>query len=249
MGSRGIVSFNQRIIFIEGKHASADRAIYEAYYPPARYNLSFVPAGDSSLVRKTAEQVNALLTASVAFQQYFSIVDGDIDRYESDPSKGSRLFRLPVYHVENFLLNDSEIFEVTQSLLGTKCMLSNATDVSRELESLLLGDIHLKSYAKALFDAQVAAAAKRAYDAVYKSTTAGIQEKLPSYSLAEVEASAKLTQAVKDGTWRRVCKGRDLLIAYSSKYGVKYEHFRNYLIARLKTPPIELSEIMEKILR
>jgi hypothetical protein len=34
MGSRGIVSFNQRIVFIEGEDSSADREIYEAAYPP-----------------------------------------------------------------------------------------------------------------------------------------------------------------------------------------------------------------------
>jgi predicted ATPase len=67
MGSRGLVSFNQRIVFIEGENASADRAIYEAFYPPSHYNISFVPAGDSSTVRKTAERVNALLTASIGF--------------------------------------------------------------------------------------------------------------------------------------------------------------------------------------
>ncbi len=46
MGSRGIVSFNQRIVFIEGEDASADREIYEAAYPPSKYNISFVPAGN-----------------------------------------------------------------------------------------------------------------------------------------------------------------------------------------------------------
>src|SRR5437016_12843983 len=75
MGSRGLVSFNQRIIFIEGEEASADREVYEKLYPPSVHNVSFVPAGNSAAVRKTAERVNELLSASMEFQHYYSIVD------------------------------------------------------------------------------------------------------------------------------------------------------------------------------
>jgi predicted ATPase len=150
MGARGIVSFNQRIVFIEGEDASFDREIYEAAYPPGKYNVSFVPAGNSATVRKTAEQVNALLTASIGFQQYFSIVDGDIERFESDPTKGKRLFRLPVYHAENLLIDENEILEATLSMMGSKCPYTTPGDVKKDLEKLVFSDVHLKPYAKVL---------------------------------------------------------------------------------------------------
>src|SRR5690606_22169164 len=86
MGSRGLISFNQRIVFIEGESASADREVYEAFFPPSEHNISFVPAGNSATVRKTAERVNALLTSAISFQQYYCIIDHDIDRGEADPS-------------------------------------------------------------------------------------------------------------------------------------------------------------------
>ncbi len=249
MGSRGIISFNQRIIFIEGEYASADRGIYEAMYPPATYNVSFVPAGDSSMVRKTAEQVNALLTTSTGFQQYFSIIDGDIKRFEDDPTGGSRLFRLPVYHVENFLINEREILEVTQAMMGAKCPYSKEDEEREELKKLLLSETHLKAYAKAILDARIAEKAKEAYDNVFKvgkhiSLTA---EKI-EYSVMEKEAKKVLEDAIKDDTWRAKCKGRDLLKAYCGNLGIKYEHFRNLLIERITTPPKGLAEIMEKIL-
>lgn len=81
-------------------------------YPPSKYNISFVPAGNSATVRKIAEQVNALLTESITFQQYFSIVDGDIERLESDPTKGRRLFHLPISCGEP--INEDEILEVNR---------------------------------------------------------------------------------------------------------------------------------------
>ena len=70
-----MVSFNQRVVFIEGEDTSADREVYERLYPASVHNVSFVPAGDSATVRKTAERVNQLLTMSSGFQQFYSIVD------------------------------------------------------------------------------------------------------------------------------------------------------------------------------
>jgi hypothetical protein len=67
MGSRGLVSFNQRIVFIEGETASADRFVYEKLYPPAVHNVSFVPVGNSATVRSIASRVNELLTATIDF--------------------------------------------------------------------------------------------------------------------------------------------------------------------------------------
>lgn len=249
MGSRGLVSFNQRIIFIEGEDASADREIYEAAYPPGEYNLSFVPASNSATVRKTAERVNELLTASMGFQQYFSIVDGDIQRPESDPTSGQRLFRLPVYHVENFLLNEDEIFEATRVLLGNKCPHSSIADVNKALKRLVLLDSHLKPYTKALFDAQLAKLAKELQDAVFKRKEEDIRQvTLPGFPEIEAQAKQKLESAIADDTWRDKCKGRDLLKAYCTEFELKYEQFRNLLISRMNTPPHALAEIMNRIL-
>jgi len=250
MGSRGIVSFNQRIVFIEGEDASADREIYEAAYPPGKYNISFVPAGNSATVRKTAEQVNALLTTSIGFQLYFSIVDGDIERIESDPTEGKRLFRLPVYHVENLLLDDKEILEVTRSMMGSKCPYSTADDVSKDLQKLVLSDTHLKPYARALLDARIAETAKEAYDAVFQNRAdSTVQSAHVAFPDIEAEARAILKSTLENDTWRAKCKGRNLLKAYCGQHGLKYEHFRNLLIDRIKTPPKALADIMDHILK
>lgn len=251
MGARGIVSFNQRIIFIEGEDPSADRQIYEAAYPPGEYNISFVPVGNSTTVRKTAEQVNMFLTASVDFQQYFSIVDGDIsERFESGPTYDRRLFRLPVYHVENLLLDEDEIYDVTRQMLGSKFPYKTAEEVESVLFGLVLSDHHLNGYTKALFDARKEKCAKEAYDAFYQGVD---PSEIPPvhivFSDVLNEGRSILQSALDDGTWRAKCKGRDLLKAYCGKNGLKYEHFRNLLIARIKSPPRPLAEIMDKILQ
>ncbi len=250
MGSRGIVSFNQRIVFIEGEDTSADREIYEAAYPPGEYNISFVPAGNSATVRRTAERVNALLAESTGFQEYFSIVDGDIERFEPDPTEGKRLFRLPVYHVENLLLDEGEILEVTHSIMRRKCPYTTEEGVISDLKKLILSETHLKPYTRALFDARLAKIAKDAYDAVYKRQTApSTPHTIPEFPEIEEEAKEILKSAIENDTWCSECKGRDLLKAYCGQHGLKYEHFRNMLIGRIKTPPKELAEIMSNILK
>lgn len=246
MGSRGLVSFNQRIVFIEGEEASADREVYERLYPPGVHNVSFVPAGNSATVRKTAERVNELLSSSIEFQHYFCIVDGDIDRPLPAPAAGDRLFHLPVYHVENFLLDDNMIQQVTKEMLASKCPYGTPADVEAALKQAALADTHVKPFARALLDARVARVAKEAWDAVFQRKA--FAPSVPSFAVTEGEARVLIEAALRDGTWRDKCKGRDVLRGYTAALGLNYEHFRNSLIAKLTAPPSRLAEIMDKIL-
>lgn len=248
MGSRGLVSFNQRIVFIEGEESSADREIYERFYPPGTYNVSFVPAGNSATVRMTAEKVNALLSSSLGFQHYFSIVDGDIDRAEPLAiAYTGRLFRLPVYHVENFLLESGSILEVIKEVLLSKCPYSTEAEITSELEVIVLSDQHLKPYTRALLDAKLALAAKELKDHVFKGTLSTLSSfTTPDFASTEVDAQAAMMAAIKDNSWRLKCKGREVMKGFCIKNGLNYEHFRNLLIGRVSRPK-ELEEIMQAI--
>lgn len=248
MGSRGIISINQCIVFIEGEETSLDREVYEKLYPPSEYNISFVPAGNSAIVGKIADQVNKLLTESTGFQYYFSIVDSDIERFEPDATGGSRLFRLPVYHVENFLLDENKILEVTRAMMASKCPYTKPDEVITDLQKLVLSEAHLKPYARALFDAKLAKIAKDAYDTVYKQRNVQLQVNVPKFSEIEEEAKKVLESALANDTWRSKCKGRAILKAYCGQHGFKYEIFRNLLITAIKTPPQPLADIIDKIL-
>lgn len=244
MGSRGMVSFNQRIIFLEGEESSIDRELYEKFYPPGQYNVSFVPAGNSATTRKTAERVNYLLTNSLGFQEYYSIVDGDIERAE-DISVENRLFKLPVYHIENFLIIPEFILAVTQDMLASKCPYNNSTEIEAELQSLLAYDTHLKPFTSALYDAKIANLAKQAYDSIYLGHSP--QLSIPTFAETETEARTSLASYIKDGTWINKCKGRDLLRAFCCKNGINYKHFRNCILSKMQNPPKPIVVIMDKI--
>ena len=248
MGSRGIVSFNQHIVFIEGEDASADIEIYERAYPSERFPIRFIPAGNSSMVRKTAEQVNYLLTKSTGFQQYFSIIDNDIERSESDPTNGTRLFKLPVYHVENLLLNPNEILEVTKSSKLSDCRYKDSNEVEEVLKELVLSEAHLNAYAKALLEARIANVAKDAYDSICQKKAQPSYRDIPEFPEFVKRARDLMQSAINDDTWIARCKGRDILKAYCHREELKYKIFRNCLISRIKMPPKELQGIMSQIL-
>jgi hypothetical protein len=248
MGSRGLVSFNQRIVFIEGEESSADRAIYEALYPPGQFNVSFVPAGNSATVRAIAEKINKLLSETTGFQYYYSIVDGDIDRSEVDPTDGERLFRLPVYHIENLLIEPTLIFEVTKAILGADCPYKSSDEVEAKLRELVLSEHHLKPFTKALLDARVAIMARKASDAVFQRRTEELEVKSIDFVTVKEDAKMLLENATLNGDWIHKCKGRALLNAYCGFHNIRYEHFRNLIIDRMDKPPQKLQDIMKLII-
>jgi hypothetical protein len=112
---------------------------------------------------------------------------------------------------------------------------------------LVLKDAHLLPYTKAFLDAEIAKIAKRAHDAVFSGSTDGLELKGPQFETAKQSARQQLEAAVRDGTWMSRVKGRDLLKAFCGRHGLRYEHFRNSLIANFGEPPEGLRQIMEKI--
>jgi hypothetical protein len=191
--------------------------------------------------------VNDLLSCSLGFQQYFSIVDGDIDRSLAPPTPAGRLFQLPVYHVENFLLDDGLILQTIKDMMGSRCPYTSPADIETELRRLALADAHLKPFARTLLDARVACVAKEAWDAVFQRKAFSAPNQ--SFAVIEDEARTAISQAITDGTWRSKCKGRELLKAMAAENGLNYEHFRNCIIAKLSAPPLALKTIMDQILQ
>ncbi len=246
MGSRGYLSFNNKIVFIEGVEASADKLVYELLFPPEMYNISFVPAGSSYIIKNTAEQVNKLLSSSTPFQGYFSIIDGDMERCSVDPSGSERLFRLPVYHIENFLLNNDLIFEVIKIFMSEKCPYTHPNNIEEELKTLILTDQHLNPYTRTLFNNKLTKIAIESHNSILKQQTYNPPQ-IKNFEDLKEEAKDIMEKSINDGTWHQKCKGRAILRALCGKNNINYEHFRNSLIKKMESPPAPLIEIIDRI--
>lgn len=248
MGSKGFVSLNRKVIFIEGEYSSTDIQLFEKLYPNNIYNITFIPSGNSTTVTNISEKVNYLLQNGTTFQQYYCIIDGDIER-EGDTSIYSNIYKLPVYHIENFLVNEKDIFELTKAMLGNECEYSIEDEVLEDLKKIALSDEHLLPFTKALMDARVYNITKQATDLIYCNNFEQLKQLKPiDFTDIKSEAYIVIENSIKDGNWKSVCKGRDLLKGYCRINGLKYEQFRNLLIERMKIVPDGLKVIMENIL-
>eukprot|EP01037_Dinobryon_pediforme_P009410 gene9410-9490_t len=92
MGASGFVSLNRKIVFIEGESASTDIEFYSKLFPSNQYNITFVPAGDSTMLKAVSDKVFHLMEQGDGFQEFYCIIDGDI---ENRHQPTGRLFKLP----------------------------------------------------------------------------------------------------------------------------------------------------------
>lgn len=247
MGSRGIVSFNQKIVFIEGEYSSTDREIYEKFYPPEKYNISFVPAGNSCTVRSVAARVSLLLSSSMPFHQYFCIVDGDLERSDSADDINN-LYRLPVYHVENYLLAPELILKTLRQYLGSSCSYQNSVQVEEKLKLIFLSEMHVTAFSKAYFDCELAKIAKCSYDAIYTKNANATPVKIPDFQDVRKKVLKILENAIVDTSWKKIAKGRELLRALCGEHNINYLHFKNSIIANFECAPSDLQCIMDNII-
>jgi len=188
-----------------------------------------------------------LLSSVGTFQEFYSIIDADIERLVT-PEVTGRLFKLPVYHVENFLLDTNIIFQLAKNLLLDKCPYKHVEDIEEKLINLLKDDHHLLPFTRAVFDAAVANKAKEAWDFVYKKDSTGLTSlSFPIFDEMKKQAILRIDESIVNGSWKTTCKGRDLLKAFCSLHGFNYEQFRNLIISKLESPPRELQNIINQM--
>ncbi|CAG5082023.1 AAA family ATPase [Parvicella tangerina] len=253
MGSKGFVSLNRKIVFIEGETSSIDIEIFEKFYPPNEFEISFIPAGDSSTVRNVADKVNKLLTTSIGYESFYSIIDGDYSRLSDDPTNGERLFQLSAYHIENVLLDIVIINQVLKDLKGSAYLLSSPHELEEKLKELVLCESHINTYAKAALDFEIARLNKEFQDKIFSSQS-GVQIDYsvikPSFDTIKEKVTEELKVSLMNDTWKRKCKGRDLLKALSNDQKIRYQDLKNLILAKMNksNPPAELKLIMDKII-
>lgn len=246
MGSKGFVSLNKNIVFIEGQHSSTDVQFYQKLFPREKYNISFIPAGDSKTLTSISERVNYLLKTANEFQNYYCITDRDIPR-DTSTDELENLFTLPVYHVENFLLDENLIHDTLSALLGAKYQ-SSAKEIDELIKKTILEENHVVVYTKAILDNEVFTMTQTAKDLIFQNKHEELANLTPIMFIElKPKAIEILSKSIEEGTYKSIGKGRDILKAIASQFGVNYDHLRNLLISKTENPPEELKKIIEEI--
>lgn len=247
MGSKGFVSLNKKIVFIEGEESSTDIELYERLFPIKENNISFIPAGNSLTVKSTAEKVNILLTEGNTFQQYYCIIDGDFERHD-DTLDLKNIFQLPVYHVENFLLDKNVVFQSLNQILGKRMPYNTPGEIEEVFKRIALEDIHLLPFTKALLDSKVFKTTELARDLIFQKKFDKIVE-LEPLNFMDIKDQARqiIQESLVNNAWNKRCKGRELIKGLCNHHNLNYEQFRNVLISNMNTVPDDLRNIFNKI--
>ncbi|MEL1241508.1 AAA family ATPase [Flavobacterium flavipallidum] len=247
MGAKGFVSLNKKIVFIEGEESSTDIDLFEKLFPNIEKNISFIPAGNSLTLKSTAAKVNTLLSEGNTFQEYYCIVDGDFERHD-DIDSLNNIFQLPVYHVENYLLEENVVFQSLRQMLGRSMPYDSPEQVADTLKKIALEDIHLLPFTRALLDSKVFKNTELARDYIYQKKFDELAKIEPViFSDIREEAKGIIEKSMANNNWNKRCKGRELIKGLCNRHGLNYEQFRNILISNYNTIPSDLNEIIDQI--
>ena len=115
-GYSGYVGISKKVVFTEGKAASADRKTFSQVLPNLSEQIRIIPVGGHQNLYRINRAVLSLLESNFAKCQFFLIRDRD---YSSEAALAKyrqlapgRLFVLSRYHIENYLLDDELIASV-----------------------------------------------------------------------------------------------------------------------------------------
>lgn len=115
-GYSGYVGISKKVVFTEGKAASADRKTFSQVLPNLSEQIRIIPVGGHQNLYRINRAVLSLLESDFAKCQFFLIRDRD---YSSEAALEKyrklalgRLFVLSRYHIENYLLDDELIASV-----------------------------------------------------------------------------------------------------------------------------------------
>jgi len=261
-----------KTIFVEGGgNTEFDASLIKDLFPDISKRLNIISAGNKRKVR-LIHGIMEKMAQSGRFpisNRYFSITDrdddGDIELVESQS------FRWDRYHIENYLLESSFIRAamVDIKIQGSANLSDNDIEAmlsqcAREtLPSLIKHEVSLTVRRRLADITKIRLAGDdRAEASVMHNRVAeaerllrqSVENELSEHSLHEMikKIQAEKSSAIDNGAWKIDFRGRDVLNRFVSDHVkvMKYEYFRNLIIAKMQAARFEphgMKEILLKI--
>ena len=100
-----------KVVFLESEDSQFDRNLVTRLFPDDAKEINFLSGGGKTNVRKLQDTIDAMAKHDQVQADVFSIVDPDNDIWRRKPRSKGRHLEWPVYHIENFLLEEDYIKE------------------------------------------------------------------------------------------------------------------------------------------
>lgn len=259
-----------RIVIFEGEESDFDLRMASELFPelPGRANL--ISGSNKQRVRGLHALLDKLSTSGkLPPARIFSITDRDSDSSETAATENRLTW--DAYHIENYLIEPKYIKMVLTDLSGVQANLTEkyieeelkgcaaetvtalvAHRVSTSANDKVVSALNLK------VDPQSPNVAIAVANAI-KNSRERIDE-LVSNSLSDVALSSlansfaiSLQEDIQTGKWKLSFRGRDILKRFVGRHGngVKYNHFRNLIISRMRDHghrPAGMATILDQLM-
>ena len=260
---------SSKIVLIEGEGSEIDRNMISDLFPDFVKHFNLVSLGSKTNVKKVHNLLEQAMDAASIKNRFFSLVDKDFD--DASDLSATTQFQWDVYHIENYLLEVKYILRaINAAHLGTskleecdieEAMENSAKSTIDELVRLkmngfvnrkLVGSISLgydpKLSASVGFNNAVLTTERKIASVVATDLSE------PSLSKLEAETQKSLQLSLKDGTWKKVFRGRNVLkkvkMAFPDQIQCSYETFRNLIINQMNLDdfqPTGMKEVLTQI--
>jgi predicted ATPase len=239
------------VVFESTIEAAFDRQVTCLLFPELEQVANTISAGSKRNVEDLYHLLEAAREAGHIDTRFFAITDADDDGLTTEPA--SR-FRWDVYHIENYLISMEHLLEVIRSLgirdadLQTIDGVSAALRVSATKTVSELVAHKLRTEVNKVFvsefdygyDPKIDDAAAGIAGAVARCVARINERSNSTLSSASLNSMAgryrgEYEAALKDGSWIKKFRGRDVLKRFVSDRvkGVNYERFRSLVLNRM----------------
>ena len=218
----------------------------------------------------TAGSVARRKKSKLDHYRIFSIIDRDGTGRAQDDEESGR-FTWDVYHIENYLLDESVILDVLKKSTISEAGFAKNSEVERELRGIAKEQIDelvehaVREKAHQIINGAIRLKGERrtgegAGRGVSRRVSEAI-ERLAAVSKKELSAEelddvakarrATLESAIEENEWKKEFRGREILKVFASRYGrMRYETMRDMIVNtmadRNQRPPGML-RILERI--
>ena len=258
-----------KIVIFEGENSEFDIRLTGKLFPRYERKMNFLSGGNKSTVRRLHQALETQ-EGGKGKGRIFSIVDRDGAGRVQDSEELGR-FTWDVYHIENYLLDESVILDVLQKSTISGTGFAKSVEVERELREIakeqveelvehavrekahqvITGAIRLKGERKTGEGA--GEGVSRRVSETIERLTAESKKELSVEKLDRVAKArrATLERAIEENEWKKEFRGREILKVFASRYGgMRYETMRDTIINTMadgnQRPPGML-RILERI--
>ena len=225
VGDLATYSPDKKIVLLEGENSEFDLKMISTLFPKFSESVNLLPVGSKYRVNKLHELLEEASKKGELNTKFFSIVDKDSN--EDNMYRSRKAFRWDVYHIENYLLDESYLAKSVSGLVLEREY--NKDKVSELLikcasESInsLIKHILIKEVYKETFGEFKLGCDPNNYEIsgeIYKSLKKNIdklssipnEQYLKKLKNIETKKREEFSQAVENACWKSIVRGRDVL--------------------------------------